>query len=119
MNIQRSPSGWGLAVRQLFAVEPGCDIDLPGASLRRFESPTRGQVARIVAWVWRYPRSLLLNGSAPQSPNVIATYLSACKGRRMWATSGIFNAAAQWDAGLHAAAKRRAAEKREAKRTGA
>ena len=109
------PSGWKASIRQVFVVAAGQDLVIPGAVFKRIESPTRKQVAKAVAWAWRYPRGLLLRDRKPADPRMVATYLAACKGRRMWATYGVFNAGQPWDKGLHEAARKRAAEKRAAR----
>ena len=87
-----SPRGWDFRLRQVLAVDPASEFVLPGARIRRFESPTRKRVARAVAWAWRYPRGLLLApGGGPASPTVVSKYLEAIAGRRLWAGYGMFN----------------------------
>jgi hypothetical protein len=110
----RVKAAWVASVRQLLVVDPGRELVIPGARIKRIESPTRKQVAKAVAWAWRYPRGLLLRKRKPAHPAAIAVYLAACKGRRMWATYGVFNEGKPWDKELHAAARKLAAEKRAA-----
>jgi hypothetical protein len=115
----RKPAGWQASLRQVFVVEPGRELDIPGAAIRRIESPSRKQVAKAVARAWRYPRGLLLCGHKPAPVGIVANYLMACKGRRMWATYGVFNEGQPWSKELHALAKQRAAEKRAVKQAAA
>jgi hypothetical protein len=107
--------GWQVSIRQVFVVEHGRELAIPGAKMRRIALPNRKQVAKAVARAWRYPRSLLLDGRTPPPVGALLGYLKACRGRRMWATYGVFNESKPWDKELHAAAKQRAAEKRAAK----
>jgi hypothetical protein len=96
-----APAGrWRLEVRQVLAVEPGQPLDIPGARIRRLATPGRREVARAVAWFWRYPRGLVLRGDTREPPAArwVAKYLDAREGRRLFAGRGIFGAAGRREA---------------------
>ena len=85
---------WQVEVRQLLAVEPGAMVKLEGATSRRFAQPGRGDVARVVGKLWRYPAGLLRRGMTDEPPAAqwAARYLTAREGRRLAAGFGVFRA---------------------------
>jgi hypothetical protein len=90
----KSPEGWRIELRQVFVVEPGGQLKLPGSRQRRFENPSRKKFAKAIAWLWRYPRGFLIAGRQPHRSSVISRYLEARKGRRLSAAYGLFRQSA-------------------------
>jgi hypothetical protein len=86
-----SHPGWTFTIRQLHAVESGQDLRIDQAHLVRLEAPSRHQVASRVAWVFRYPRSLLC-GNHPEHLWLLGRLLAAQKTRRLSECYGIFKA---------------------------
>jgi hypothetical protein len=87
---------WSVEIRQLFAVRPGVDFDVPGAKVRRIETPSRREVARAVVRLCRYPRGLLLDPRrrlTPAPAMAVNKYQEVAAKRRLWATYGDLPAA--------------------------
>jgi hypothetical protein len=83
------PQSWQVVIRQLFVVEPGAKIKLPGSKRWRDERPDRDAVARAVAWLHRYPREFLVGAAGkPADAGAAIRYLEARKGRQLAARCG-------------------------------
>jgi hypothetical protein len=83
--------GWSFTIRQLHALRSDQDLQIKDARLMRYNAPTRHQVASRVAWVFRYPRTLLFSGDS-EHVRLISRLLVAQKTRRLSECYGIFKA---------------------------
>jgi hypothetical protein len=90
-QVKLSKEGWSFTIRQLHAVRSDQDLRIKNARLVRLNAPSRHQVASRVAWVFRYPRTLLAAGDR-EHVRLISRLLVAQKTRRLSECYGIFKA---------------------------